>query len=185
MNFQAKTFPMKTHKIIAIFCFGILWTGKIVLAQGLTNQPIFETNSIKVVTNEKFPQDLESEIFVGPKGSPYFHSEGTQSKLESAEISLGGTNPSICVFQKGNETNSYVLYLFTSDAEGKVLGLFDLNMDGVWDVKRTPTREQKNFIFFDNLWVAVIKIDGLKSANPTAEAKGIHYEFRNSWKLIK
>ena len=176
---------MKTNKAFIILCLGICWGNSTVFAQTLTDKPVFETNSIKVVVNEKFPQDLESEVFVGPKNSPYFRVEGKQSKLKSAEIDLGAANPSISVLSKENETNSYVLYLFTMDADGKVLGLFDLNMDGVWDVKRTPTREQKNFILLDNHWVAVEKIEGIRSKKPIAEGNGVRYEFQNGWKLIK
>ena len=177
---------MKTNKSFTFLCFGILLVESTVFAQSLTNKPIFETNSIKVVTNDKFPQDMESEIFVGPKGSPYFSTEGTNNQLHAASVEMSAdASTSISVVQKEGETNSYALYLYSYNAAGKVFGLFDLNMDGVWDVKRTPTRQQKNFIFLDNHWVVVTRIDGLLSANPTAEGQGIHYEFQNSWKIVK
>jgi hypothetical protein len=177
---------VKINKSLIFLCFVILLVDSTVFAQSLTNKPVFETNSIKVVTNDKFPQDLESEIFVGPKGSPYFYAEGKRSELHAATIEMSADgSTSISAVQKEGETNSYALCLFSYDAAGKVVFLVDLNMDGVWDVKRTPTSEQKNFIFLDNHWVAVARIDRLISSNPTAEGLGIRYEFHNGWKTVK
>jgi hypothetical protein len=171
------------NKIFVLFCFGILSCDAIGRAQSLTNKPLFEADSIKVVANEKFPNDLESEIFVGPKGSPYFYTEGKQSQLHAATIEMSAdASTSISVVQKEGETNSYALYLFSYDAEGKTLGLFDLNMDGTWDVKRTPTRTQKNFILFQSQWFAVDRIDGLLSKTPTAKSGSTNFMFQGIWK---
>jgi hypothetical protein len=70
------------------------------------------------------------------------------------------------------------LYLFTGNAEG----FFDLNVDGIWDVKKTPTQNQKNFILFKGEWLAVDKIDGLLSKAPTAKSGDKQYLFQGAWK---
>ncbi len=177
---------MRINKIFVLFCLGILSCSANVRAQSLTNKPLLEADSIKVVTNEKFPNDLECEIFVGPKGSPYFYTEGKQSQLHAASIEMSAdASTSISVVQKEGETNAYALYLFSYDAEGKTFGLFDLNMDGTWDVKRTPTRSQRNFILFESQWLAVDRIDGLLSKTPTAKSGDRQFIFQGNWKLMK
>jgi hypothetical protein len=87
------------------------------------------------------------------------------------------------MLRKEGQTNSYALDLFTYDKDGKVLMVFDLNMDGVWDVKRTPTRNEKNFILFQDHWLAVDRIDGLLSETPIAEKAGKRYVFNKAWTL--
>ena len=175
---------MRINKIFVLLCFGAVSFGATVLAQSLTNKPLFEAESIKVVANEKFPEDLECEIFAGPKGSPFFRMEGKQSQVKTASIESSGAGPTVSLVQKGKQTNSYTLYLFSEDAEGKVFGLFDLNCDGTWDVKRTPTRTEKNFILFQGQWLAVDSINGLDSEIPTAEKAGKRYMFQGVWKLL-
>lgn len=176
---------MRSNKVFILVGIGALLFSVMVFAQSLVNKPLFEAKSIKVVANDNFPQDLECEVFVGPKATPYFHVEGKQNQFRSAQIEFQNAGPIVSVVRKEGETNSYALYLFSEDTEGKVFGLFDLNMDGVWDVKRTPTRNQKNFILFDSQWVAVSRIDGLLSVKPIAEGQGVHYEFHGVWKLVK
>ena len=176
---------MQMNKAYILVGVGASLFSVIVLAQSLGNKPLFETESVKIVANANFPKDLECEVFVGAAGTPYFHVEGKQNQLRSAQIEFQNADTIVSVVRKEAETNSFALYLFSEDTEGKVLGLFDLNMDGVWDVKRTPTRDQKNFIFFENQWVAVSRIDGLLSAKPTAEGQGFRYEFHGVWKLVK
>ncbi|MGH7991143.1 MAG: hypothetical protein ACREDS_13255, partial [Limisphaerales bacterium] len=71
---------------------------------------------------------------------------------------------------------------FTEDSEGKVLMFLDFNLDGVWDVKRTPTREQKNYIFFQGQWLAVDRIGGLLSKTPNAKSGNKQFVFQGTWK---
>jgi len=169
---------MRINKFLILICAGFFIFGLTLPAQSLTNKPLFETEFIKVVANEKFPEDLESEIFVGPKGSPYFSTEGTANRLKAVRLESMGTGPVVSMVQKEGETNSYILYLFTGNAEG----FFDLNVDGIWDVKKTPTQNQKNFILFKGEWLAVDKIDGLLSKAPTAKSGDKQYLFQGAWK---
>jgi hypothetical protein len=170
---------MQTNKFIMLVCIGVLSFGLTLIGQSLTNKPLFETESIKVVANEEFPKDLESEIFIGPKGSPYFTAEGTSNQLKAVRLESIGAGPVVSMVQKEGETNSYILYLFTGNAEG----FFDLNVDGIWDVKKTPTQNQKIFIFFQGQWLAVDKIDGLLSKTPTAKSGDKKYAFQGVWQL--
>lgn len=176
---------MRKNKGFILFCLGGMVLSSVVLAQSLTDKPLFEADSIKVVANNKFPKDLECEIFVGPKGLPYFRAEGEQNQVKKFTIETVGSGPAISMLRKEGGTNSYILALFTEDTEGRVLMFLDFNSDGVWDVKRTPTQEQKNFIFVGNQWVAVARIDGLLSAKPVAEGQGGRYEFHGGvWKRV-
>jgi hypothetical protein len=176
---------MQTLRGLICVIIGALAMSVIGDGQTLTNKPLFEANSIRVVGNERFPEDIECEIFVGPKGSPYFHIEGERDRVKAARIEFGGSGPVVSVVQKEGAPVTYALYLFYLDTEGKVTTLFDLNMDGVWDVKRTPTRKEKNFIFLYNNWVGVERIDGLLSAKPTTDVQGVPYEFNGAWKRVK
>ncbi|MGH7991559.1 MAG: hypothetical protein ACREDS_15390, partial [Limisphaerales bacterium] len=101
---------MGINKISILICFGVLSFGTTTFGQTLTNKPIFETKSIKVVTNEKFPQDMESEIFVGSfvpfsrNGTPYFRTEGKTNQVEKFSIETSGDGPSVSLLQKEGET---------------------------------------------------------------------------------
>jgi hypothetical protein len=143
------------------------------------SQVVVDRDSIKILADDKFPEDLNCEIFVGPNGAPHFHTAGQRTQLKTAAIDID-LGPSVSVVRTEGQANRYALYLFHEDNEGKVVGLFDLNFDGVWDVKKCPTRKQ-NFIFVAGQWIQVARIDGLLSATPTAEAQGIRYQFRGQW----
>jgi len=88
----------------------------------------------------------------------------------------------VCQASKPDTTD--LLYLFTSDAEGKILCEFDLDFDGVWDVKESPTRHMK-YIFFEKDWLEVDEIKDRNSEKPTATKGDRRYEFSKSWKLAK
>ena len=160
-----------------------------ICAQTLTNKPIFETESLKVVVNGGFRTNLNCEIFVGtnrvpyPNGSPYFSAEGTSNQLEVVDFEFVGSGPVVGAIRKKDGTNSYILHLFTEDVERKVVSFFDLNFDGTWDVKKTPTRSPKNFILFQGQWLVVDEIDGLLSRRPTAKQGDKKYVFLEMWKL--
>ena len=56
-GFTSCTMSELAHELIAV-------------SQTLTNKPLYKSDSMKVVANANFPENLQSEIFVGPKGSP-------------------------------------------------------------------------------------------------------------------
>src|SRR5690606_17196172 len=87
----------------------------------------------------------------------------------------------VSLLRKDTEDEAYVLYFFSEDNERKVFGLFDLNLDGQWDVKKSPTRKATNFIFLRGEWFEVDKIEGLLSKTPTALRNGKQYKFDGSW----
>ena len=174
---------MSTKTRLLIFCITAFFIGSIVLAANSRFRLIMDQKFLKVHVSEGFPGDLDCKILVGPDGSPHFHTEGTQERMKAASIDID-LGPSVSVLRKEGVGNPYVLYLFSEDEEGKVIGLFDLNMDGIWDVRKRPTRKQ-NFISIDCKWIEVTKIDGLLTGTPKAEGHGVRYEFRGSWEVIK
>jgi hypothetical protein len=166
---------------------------------------VVERESLKVLTAGNFPKDLASEIYIGPTRSlPWFTAEGRHGRVETASIEVidttntegdikdssqavlgkGTVRSTISVLRKEGVKDSYVLYLFSEDRDGKVFGLFDLNFDGQWDVKKTPTWEKQNFIFVGSEWLEVDRIDGLQSTKPTAVRGAIRYEFQETWKQV-
>ena len=60
--------------------------------------------------------------------------------------------------------------------------LLDLNLDGVWDYKRTSEPSQQ-FIFVDNEWLPVINVRDLDADTPRAKADYRSFVF--SWDLGK
>lgn len=139
---------------------------------------VVDLPSLKVKTPVDFPNSLSAEVFVGPKPFPYFRTEGRQ-RVDTATIDV---NPeiSVSVLSKIGDENAYLLYLFSVSDEGRVFGVFDLNCDGVWDVKRTPTKEIKQFIYVEHDWLPVDSIDDLRLPHPTATKDGRVFTFNKS-----
>lgn len=141
---------------------------------------LIEQDSLKVSAADTFPKDLGCEIHVGSERNPYFRTEGEHGQLKLALIDVN-LSTTVSVRRRDTQKQSYYLFLFSEDGEGRVFGLFDLNMDGEWDVKKTPTGDKKNFIRLAGEWFEVDEIEGLSSETPTAVKGGKHYEFRGKW----
>jgi hypothetical protein len=148
------------------------------------NMPVLvKKPPLRVLASDGFSTNLEFQIYVGSHLYPSFNTTGRSNELTSASIDLGVTDR-VSVVRKRTNDNSYLLYFFTTDADEKILCLFDLNMDGVWDVKESPTRK-KRYIFLEKDWLEVDKIENRNSEKPTA-VKGVQkYEFQQSWKLVQ
>lgn len=159
--------------------------------------------SIKVIAAENFPESMACDIYLGqPRDLPWISIEGKEGLVEDATIHLidasksettkgrtsilnkGVTMPSVSVVRKETERESYILCFFLEDRDGKTVALFDFNLDGQWDVKKTPTREQRAFIFIENGWHEVDGIDALRSAKPIAKRGGSKFEFEEIWKPV-
>ena len=142
---------------------------------------MFENGPLRIFCSDKFPEDWASEIHVGARLFPYFSVEGKTNQPKSLCINhdLGG---SVSIVRKQTKEESYLLFLFTSDEDGHILCLFDLNIDGIWDVKESSTLKKK-YIFVENHWLEVDKIEGRNSDKPTAIKGSQHYQFKKTWKL--
>jgi hypothetical protein len=141
---------------------------------------LYEREPLKVVGSKTFPMDLSCEIFLGETQIPSFSIQGKLGRIETKTVNINQES-SVSVLRKIGDKESYVLYLFSEDQDGKVVGMFDLNLDGEWDVKKTPTRDQKNFIRIGAQWHEVDSIDGLTLQTPTAVKGASNYEFRGKW----
>jgi hypothetical protein len=126
---------------------------------------LVDRESLKVVAAQSFPQDLACEIFVGPPGEPEFVTKGGGGQIEKASVDLGVGRPSVSFVRRETRQRSYVLYLFLDRPGQPVSGLFDLNLDGEWDVRKVPP---KLFIRVGAEWVEVDSIDGLTAEKTTA-----------------
>ena len=116
---------------------------------------------------------------LGSKDVPIFEAEGKNGRIKNATLHVGFTS-SIIVFRKDAEKDSYVLNLFLSGKKGEISSLFDLNMDGKWDVKMLPLKPKK-YILVENKWVEINKIVGLRSKNPTATNGRKKFVFKEKW----
>jgi hypothetical protein len=148
---------------------------------------LLERDSIKVIAAGTFPKDLECEIQVGQQASPTallrgqptpnFATQGADGRLKSAAIHLG-LQTSLLALRKDGAKEAYIVNLFTLDKDRHVLSLYDLDIDGQWDVKKT-TREPKEFIRLGAEWLDVDEIKGLLSDQPTAVRKDAHFVFQD------
>lgn len=170
---------MKSKHLFLTMGGSLLLIGSAVLAQTLKPRVLVERDSLKVTGSETFPHDLSCEIFVGPRRYPHFSTEGKSNLLKTLAIDVNLAT-TVSVVRKETENEAYVLYLFSEDDEGKVFGLFDLNLDGEWDVKKQSTR-RRNSILVNKTWVEVERIDGLLSSTPTAVSDKGRYVFRQAW----
>jgi hypothetical protein len=148
-----------------------------VLGQSVPSRLIIDTQGIRVTADDDFPRSLAVEITVGPESYPCFRTRGGQ-RLDAAAIDIS-KNSSVSVLAKVRG-EGFVLYFFSEDSDGRVFGLFDLNVDGHWDVKRSPTRDDKQFILLRGQWLCVDIIDGLLDESPVAKTGGKVYGFTKS-----
>jgi hypothetical protein len=175
---------MRTGKIMFALVFGLL-VAFVVFAQNFKSRVLVEKESVKVVGAETFPKDLSCEIYIGPQMHPHFQTEGGNGQIKTATIDAN-LSTSVSLLRKDTEDEAYALYFFSEDKERKVFGLFDLNLDGQWDVKKSPTRKAVNFIFLRGEWFEVDKIEGLLSKTPSALRDGKQYKFDGSrWKAVE
>ncbi len=170
---------MKSRHLFLTLGGSILLIASAMLAQTLKPRVLVERESLKVTGSETFPHDLSCEIFVGTRRYPHFRTEGKSNLLKTVSIDVNLAT-TVSVVRKDMENDAYVLYLFSEDDEGKVFGLFDLNLDGEWDVKKQTTRK-RNLIMVNKAWVQVDRIDGLLSSTPTAVSDKGRYVFRQAW----
>ena len=170
---------MRTWKLMFPLGFGLL-VAFMVFAQNFKSRILVEKESIKVIGAETFPKDLSWEVYIGPQTHPHFQTEGENGRIKAATIDAN-LSTTVSLLRKDTEDEAYVLYFFSEDNERKVFGLFDLNLDGQWDVKKSPTRKATNFIFLRGEWFEVDKIEGLLSKTPTALRNGKQYKFDGSW----
>ena len=201
---------MKTNQIFC-FMLSTLLLANSLSAQAKeplleADRVIVSQDGLKVLVTDRFPGDLACEIFLGEEKSvPRFRCEGKLGRIESAVLELGessqrktttennGTNneggaeinrrrTTITALRKEGDSEAYVLYLFTEDADGKAMAFFDFNLDGQWDVKKTPTRNDTAFIAIEGKWTPVSKVDGMKTRRPIAISEAVEYYFQNEWK---
>jgi hypothetical protein len=140
---------------------------------------LVDRESLKVVAARSFPQDLACEIFVGPPGEPEFVTKGGGGQVKNAGIDLGVGRPSVSFVRRDTRQRSYVLYLFLDRPGQPVSGLFDLNLDGEWDVRKIPP---KQFIRVGAEWVEVDSIDGITEEKTTAVRGTTQFVFdKDKW----
>jgi hypothetical protein len=149
---------------------GVCLVVAVVVYPGCGSQPseeqvLVERDSLKVLATKAFPKDLSCEIFVGAAKNPSFRTTGADGRIERATIDLGLRGPAVSLARKATQPPSYFLYLFLDQPNG-VTALFDLDLDGQWDVKKTPNK--KEFIRMNNEWAEVDQVDGIPSEKTTA-----------------
>lgn len=153
----------------------------IAAAQAPEYRTVVDVPSLTVKAKDDFPHSLSIEVSVGPKPFPYFRTEGRQ-QIDTATIDINAET-SVSVLSKDGGENAFILYLFSEDDGGRVFGIFDLDCDGTWDVKRTPTKDVKQFILYEDCWLAVDAIDDLRRRDPTATKDGQVFEFsKSAWR---
>jgi len=158
---------------------------------------LLRQKSIKVRTNQTFPKDLGCQVYLGSfkggmnvlgsKDLPIFEAEGKEGRIEEARLSIGGKT-TISFFRNDPDKDSYVLSFFTQNEDGDPLILFDLNVDGEWDIKITSKllkATSKKFIRVENKWIKVDDYGRPKSKKPIAVRGRKKFVFQKKWIPIK
>jgi hypothetical protein len=129
---------------------------------------LVDRESLKVVVANTFPKDMSCEINVGPNKEITYLTKGDDGRVNSARIDLGVGRPAVSLLRKEGHQTSYVLYLFLEEKPGQhLVALFDLDLDGEWDVKKT----EKQYIRLGSEWVEVDQVEGI-TAEKTTAARG-------------
>lgn len=143
---------------------------------------LFEKGSLKVSADSSESNHLY-QIFMGDSYFPYFEADvlntggAEQTKILDINVNIDTT---VSLIRKNTKEISYALTFFSEDEDQKIFMLFDLNMDGQWDMKDNPTRsENRSLIYLNGEWLSVDKNDNHLSDLPVAWKKDIRYEFRD------
>lgn len=143
---------------------------------------LFEKGSLKVSADSSESNHLY-QIFMGDSYFPYFEADvlntggAEQTKILDINVNIDTT---VSLIRKNTKEISYALTFFSEDEDQKIFMLFDLNMDGQWDMRDNPTRsENRSLIYLNGEWLSVDKNENRLSDLPVAWKKDIRYEFRD------
>lgn len=143
---------------------------------------LFEKGSLKVSADSSESNHVY-QIFMGDSYFPYFEADvlntggAEQTKILDINVNIDTT---VSLIRKNTKEISYALTFFSEDEDQKIFMLFDLNMDGQWDMRDNPTRgENRSLIYLNGEWLSVDKNENRLSDLPVAWKKDIRYEFRD------
>lgn len=150
---------------------------------------LFEKGSLKVSADSSESNHVY-QIFMGDSYFPYFEADvlntGGAEQTKKLDVNVN-IDTSVSLIRKNTKEISYALTFFSEDEDQKIFMLFDLNMDGQWDMKDNPTRsENRSLIYLNGEWLSVDKNENRLSDLPVAWKKDTRYEFRNGkWSEAK
>ncbi len=150
---------------------------------------LFEKGSLRVSADSNGSNYLY-QIFMGDSYFPYFEADildtSGSEQINKLDISVN-IDTSVSLIRKNTKEISYALTFFSKDEDQKIFMLFDLNMDGQWDMRVNPARsENRSLIYLNGEWFSVDKNENRLSDLPVAWKNDIRYEFRNGkWSEAK
>ena len=150
---------------------------------------LFEKGSLKVADDSSGSNYLY-QIYMGDSYFPYFEADifnssgSEQTRILDINVNI---DTSVSLIRKNTKEISYALTFFSEDEDQKIFMLFDLNMDGQWDMRDNPTRsESRSLIYLNGEWLSVDKNENRLSDLPVAWKNDVRYEFRNGkWSEAK
>ncbi|HZZ72083.1 MAG TPA: hypothetical protein VFE24_07500 [Pirellulales bacterium] len=143
---------------------------------------ITDTDVLKILVGTNFPSDPCFDIVL-KRHSNLSVTVDSDNGIGSVAINVT-PQTGLSVYQSQGKNQRPVASLFTENHEGQTLALYDLDMDGQWDVKKTPTMDVKCSIWIDTQWLEVDSIQDLMSSNVKAIKGNSEFEFHGSWKKI-
>lgn len=180
---------LRSHRVLVLFvmfallCFSVTASVPPDLANILIDR-----EGLKITATRNFPKDLACDITFGSEKNSRFHAEGAHGKISIAMVNVdsnplerGNHNRSVAVVRKQTEKELYVLEYSALDDDGKGYVLYDLNCNGEWDVKLTPSRQEQAFIRVANEWLRVDSVIGILATNPSAVVGSVKYAFAGRW----
>jgi len=137
---------------------------------------LVERDSLKILAHDGFPKVMDCNIYLGNLLIPLVDASGKDGMVDDARINVD-IDSSVGMILRDRERELRGIMLFFHDFEGKAVALFDLNIDGIWDIKKTPTRVPANFIWFRGDWLEVNEISGITSSKTKASSNIRQFEF--------
>ncbi len=143
---------------------------------------LFEKGSLKVSADSSESNHVY-QIFMGDSYFPYFEADvlntGGAEQTKKLDVNVN-IDTSVSLIRKNTKEISYALTFFSEDEDQKIFILFDLNIDGQWDMRDNPTRsENRSLIYLNGEWLSVDKNENRLSDLPVAWKNDVRYEFRD------
>jgi hypothetical protein len=148
----------------------------------LKPQVIAQAGPLTISGNKDFPENLYCQIMIEKNPLPCLSIMGKNETIEAVSV-LADIDRGVRL-DRNEAKDSYRLLLNGKDQNKNDFLLWDLNFDGNWDVKLTPSGEAKgSYIWLVDKWVRVEEMDGIKSGQPKAKNAESQFIFDGSWRI--
>lgn len=131
-------------------------------------------DSLKVIASDDFPRRLSCQIHVGKEPLPCFHTDGEHGRITDATVYVS-LKSSVSLLRHDGENGKFTMCFSTLDSKGKLVMLYDVNCDGIWDIRCQV--EESSIHLYDE-WLDVDQVCGQLTSAPSAVRGKTWYDFQ-------